>query len=172
MSRNFHIEGKRFGRLTVMRRVAPTIQRPEVWWFCRCECGRFKTVLGYRLRHGITKSCGCLIRESAARSGRLCKTHGRSKTNEYRCWAEMFQRCTNSNRCNWKYYGGRGIKVCKRWRKFENFFTDMGLRPKGKTLDRFPNNNGNYEPGNCRWATHSQQQKNRRKQLRVERAAV
>jgi len=75
----------------------------------------------------------------------------------------MIQRCTNPNRADYRLYGGRGIKVCKRWRDFAAFLADMGERPKGKTLDRYPNNNGNYQPGNCRWATPKQQAANRRR---------
>jgi hypothetical protein len=82
---------------------------------------------------------------------------------EYKCWASMIQRCQNPALENYQYYGGRGIKVCERWRKFENFLADMGPRPgSGHTLDRYPNKDGNYEPGNCRWATRAQQHENMR----------
>lgn len=86
----------------------------------------------------------------------------KSITREYITWASMIQRCYDASAQNYPRYGGRGVKVCERWRTFENFFADMGDKPKGMTLDRYPNNDGNYEPGNCRWATASQQARNRR----------
>jgi len=85
----------------------------------------------------------------------------KGKSPTYISWCNMKQRCQNPHNIKYKYYGARGIKVCKRWQLFENFLADMGLRPRGNTLDRFPNNHGNYEPGNCRWATTEQQALNR-----------
>jgi hypothetical protein len=88
--------------------------------------------------------------------------HGHYGSPTYLSWANMIQRCTNPKQKAYKYYGGRGIKVCKRWRDFRHFLADMGVRPEGMSLDRWPNKNGNYKPGNCRWATQTEQIANRR----------
>lgn len=97
-------------------------------------------------------------------------SHGHTRhgliSREYRSWSSMKERCNNPNSISWKYYGARGITVCERWFKFENFLADMGPRPQGTTLDRFPNKDGNYEPGNCRWATATEQRANRRPNLK------
>lgn len=91
----------------------------------------------------------------------VAKYHGGSPSPEYNSWVGMIQRCTNPNSPNWCYYGAKGVSVCDRWRSFENFLADMGDRPLGTSLDRFPDKNGNYEPSNCRWATPKQQVDNR-----------
>lgn len=112
---------------------------------------------------GDTSSCGCLRIEKIQMVGFLNKTHGEAtkKTLTYTSWSAMKNRCYNKNYNRYKDWGGRGIKICKRWMKFENFLEDMGQRKKGTTLDRI-NNNGNYTPNNCRWATAVQQIANRR----------
>lgn len=127
--------------------------------FCVCECGTRRQVVRSFLLRGLTTSCGCYLRENQVA---LRSSHGAtanwSRTPTYRSWDAMTQRCTNPNNIGFADYGGRGIRVCERWRKFENFLADMGERPPGKTLDRFPDVDGNYEPNNCRWATAQEQQ--------------
>jgi len=161
------LTGQTFNRLTVISRAPTTISpsgQRHTNWHCICECGNETVVWGGNIKNGSTKSCGCLNIERAIETN---ITHGCSKkgewTPEYRTWASMIQRCTNPNVKGYKYYGGRGIAVCKRWRKsFTNFLTDMGERPSPKhTIDRI-DGDGNYEPSNSRWTTQIVQQNNRR----------
>lgn len=121
-------------------------------WMCECDCGTFFPVFVFNIVSGNTTSCGCM----------KCHKHGMSKTPTYVSWKMMIQRCFNSNATKFYNYGGRGITVSERWLVFQNFLDDMGIRPDDMTLDRFPNMNGNYEPGNVRWATIEEQNNNTR----------
>lgn len=126
----------------------------------RCDCGKEFVAINKYLLNGSVKSCGCLRADTTAA---LSATHLMSDSRTYGKWQGMHTRCTNPNRVQFKDWGGRGIKVCERWMNFEKFLEDMGECPPGLELDRWPDQNGNYEKSNCRWATRKQQMRNTRK---------
>jgi len=171
MPQTIDMTGQRFGRLLVLGQATPrnTAQRSK-WWLCRCDCGREVAFNGANVRQGISRSCGCLRHELLVTRN---TKHGLSKTREYEAWSGAKGRCFNTAAVEYKYYGARGITMCQAWRdSFETFLRDMGPCPtqRGKrstySLDRI-NNDGNYEPSNCRWTSQGVQVRNSRKARRI-----
>lgn len=159
------LEGQVFKRLTVIGYAGvKSATNRQATWLCRCDCGTYITALSADLRSGDSTSCGCLSRERTRR--RNC-SHGLSHTPAYRAWAGIIQRCRNPQSKAYGHYGGRGIKVCERWFRFENFYADMGDAPSPKhSIDRI-DNDGDYTPENCRWATWLEQSNNKRMNRQV-----
>lgn len=154
--------GTRFGRLVVLGENGRG-QSGDVLWKCFCDCGVIKNITASNLVKKRTLSCGCLMREVVKK---VNVTHGMCGTPSYILWQAIKRRCYYKKAINYVYYGSRGIKVCPRWLKFENFLADMGECPRGKSLDRIDNNKG-YSPKNCRWATPKEQANNRRNTILV-----
>jgi hypothetical protein len=164
------LAGQKFGRLTVLERAVNKAGR--ACWRCHCDCGQESLVYSQALMNGKTQSCGCLNRELKSRKGPLAANyrHGGAPagkpTHEYRVWVDAKRRCSGSHPNDRKNYSERGITMCVRWRdSFEAFLADMGPCPPGLTLDR-KDNDGDYEPGNCRWADKITQANNTRQNRR------
>jgi hypothetical protein len=169
------LKGKRFGRLVVLGRAPIRPRDKNAMWTCRCDCGGWAVVAATNLAKS-TKSCGCLARETAAdllRVNRYTLTHNLSQSLEYKSWCNMKGRCNNPNNHKYHSHGGRGIKVCERWQNsFENFYADMGKKPtRGYSIERV-DNDGDYCPENCIWATIKVQGKNTRTNVYVEIGGV
>lgn len=156
-----NLSGMKFGRLTLIS-YSHKDKYSKPYWKCKCECENEVTVRYASIKYGITKSCGCLQRQNS--KGR--PTHNLFHSSIYDTWTSMIQRCTNPKNDRFSDYGGRGITVCDEWLNIENFYKDMGDKPKGMSLDRKDNDKG-YCKENCRWATPKEQQNNMRSNVNI-----
>ena len=149
------LPGQRFGRWTVVREGEKKDNR--VAWLCKCDCGTERTVITRQLVKGLSKSCGCYMKDRITKHGHNKVT---GSSSEYNSWHQMKQRCLNPNDKRYDDYGGRGIKICERWLDFNNFLEDMGVKPSPKhSIDRI-DVDGDYEPSNCKWSDDYEQQRN------------
>ena len=157
IKRVIDLTNKKFGRWTVIKMVGRN-KHGQIMWLCQCSCGTSREVRGGDLKNGKTKSCGCIRME-------IVTKHGMYRTPTYKTWNDMLQRCNNQKHACYKDYGGRGITVCDRWLKFENFLKDMGKKPEDLTIERVDNNKG-YFKKNCIYTTQMEQTHNTRVQKR------
>jgi len=162
MPKALELKDQKFNRLTVLEKISKRTNAGKIRWLCKCDCGNIVKTRGSHLKSGNTKSCGCLNKDLARL--KVFK-HGHAaigkKTKTYIAWKNMRIRCNNPKDKAYKWYGARDITVCKGWNDFRNFLEDMGEAPKGLTIER-TDNDGNYEPNNCKWDTYTQQARNRR----------
>lgn|SRR6202142_3165678 len=163
--------GRRYGRLIVVE-YDPATVKGRTYWICRCDCGVVISRRATHLKRGESQSCGCLQKERASVAGKISnRKHGLHRHPLYRIWCGMLQRCYNPNSRKFQDWGGRGIRVCPEWRRSPDIFIRWALTheySRGLTIDRYPNNDGNYEPSNCRFTTHKKNHNNKRSNVVLE----